>query len=455
MKAVKILGRIVLGILGLAVLLYLILLAVNWKDQPPSADVHKVREVLAARPQLTATDNGVVYVLGFTAPRDQDPREVGARRLAWLETFTAKTSKESDPLENPIDLKSNGSPGVEPLKELCGEYDRKSCAESFEKAAIDWQPTETESRALQRYRALIIHRAWRDVVFKVTAPLPPFADVLHAQRLHQVSMLQHAAKGEVDAVRAGLEAEVVYWRGAQRNAETLIAKMIALAALRNHFFFSNLVLRRLPASQVMDALPPDWLREFSEDERSMHLVMAGEWKWVEESVGDELDGGLLSNMLEPTLVDRSLYYLGRPLFQPQDTLNIVADRNMRFSSRFTVPMNQYASAKESIETQFRDHPQPVSIYNPMGDVILSLTDGSMYTSYAFRTANPVGMRRAALLVAQMRSRRVTADAVESEVARDELRDPYTGASFEWDAKRTSVIFNAPEEGARARHEFFY
>lgn len=455
MKAAKILGRIVLGILGLAVLLYLILLAVNWKDQPPSANVHKINEILAARPELTAAENGVAYVFGFTAPRDQDPREVGTRRLAWLETFTAKTRTETDPLKDPIDLKSNGSPGVEPLKEHCGEYDRKSCAESFEKAAIDWQPTETEALALQRYRALLTHRAWREVTFRATAPLPPFSDVLHAQRLHQVSMLQHAAKGEVDAVRAGLEADVVYWRGAQRNAEILIDKMIALAALRNHFFFSNLVLRRLPASQVMDAVPPDWLREFSVDERSMHLVMAGEWKWLEGSISDELDGGLLSKMLEPTLVDRSLYYLGRPLFQPQDTLNIVADRNMSFSSRFTVPMNQYASAKESIETQFRDHPHPVSIYNPMGDVILSLADASMYTSYAFRTANPEGMRRAALLVAQMRSRGVKADAVEPEVARDELRDPYTGASFEWDAKRAAVIFNAPEEGARSRHEYFY
>ena len=109
-----------------------------------------------------------------------------------------------------------------------------------------------EMLALQRYRTLLGYRAWRDdLPPHLSAPLPAYGDVLHGQRLHLLSLRQLAGQGEVAEVRAGLSADFEFWRGAQLNAETLIAKMIAVAALRNHFFFSNLVLRRLPADQVM------------------------------------------------------------------------------------------------------------------------------------------------------------------------------------------------------------
>jgi hypothetical protein len=344
---------------------------------------------------------------------------------------------------------------VEPLNEQCREDDRMACAESFEKAAIDWRPTETEALALQRYRTLLAYRAWRDVTFDVYAPIPPFGDVIHAQRLYQLSMLQLAMQGNIDAVREGLSEEIAYWRGAQRNAETLIAKMISLAALRNHFFYSSLVLRRLPADQILRAVPPEWLREFSDDERSMHLVVAGEWKWNDELFREGLDGGFLFGLVEPTFFERSLFNLGRPFFKPQDTLNALAERHMRFADQFAVPMIRYVSAKQTLEAHDRDHPHPISIYNPMGDWVLSQSGSSDYSGYAFRAANPEGMRRAALLVVQLRSRGIAAGHAGSEVAHAAMRDPYTDAPFEWDAKRASVIFNAPEEGTRGRHEYIY
>ena len=59
MKALKISGRILLGAVAVLVLFYLVLLAVNWKDQPPSAAAVRFDQIIAARPQPPAAENAV------------------------------------------------------------------------------------------------------------------------------------------------------------------------------------------------------------------------------------------------------------------------------------------------------------------------------------------------------------------------------------------------------------
>ena len=312
--------------------------------------------------------------------------------------------------------------------------------------------------ALQRYRTLLGYRAWRDELPPhLSAPLPAYSVVLHGQRLHLLSLRQVAGQGEVAEVRAGLSADFEFWRGAQLNAETLISKMIAVAALRNHFFFSNLVLRRLPADQVMGAMPPDWQRPFSDEERSMLLVMGGELIYT-KGILDYTAGDFAYRDLEDfelSTTDRLLDFLFKPMFQVQDTANGIAEQRLRLCEQFAVPMSEYPAAREALEQYALTHTHSFSVYNPTGTVILRMDDGTTYLSYAFRTANPEGMRRAALLVAQLRARGVTAAAAGDEVANAGLRDPYSDAAFAWDATRASVVFTAREDSQRSRHEFFY
>jgi hypothetical protein len=460
MKALKISGRILLGAVAVLVLFYLVLLAVNWKDQPPSAAAVRFDQIIAARPQPPAAENAVVYALGFDVPAGQDPVEVGERRLAWIESFNNRTDPGADPLVDTMDMKSGGSPILDAIRANCGDGDRKPCADTFEQAAGAWQPTQMETLALDRYRALLALHAWRDAIpLHVRAPLPAYAGIIDAQRVYMVSALQLAVQGKGAAVRDALNADAVYWRGAQRHAQNLLAKMIAVAALRNHFFFSNLVLRRLPPGEYAAAIPPEWQREFSAAERSMHLVMAGEWQFSSSIWSYVLDTESLADMMEDPEESSGtnvwLDYVGKPMFKLQDTLNVIAERYLDFSDRFAVPMTGYHAARTAIEEQARDHPRSITLYNPLGDYYLREVESVTYVGYAFRAANPEGMRRAALLVAQLRAGSLPADAIAVAVAQSQLRDPYTGQPLEWDAKRASVIFMAPEDGARSRHEFFY
>jgi hypothetical protein len=75
--------------------------------------------------------------------------------------------------------------------------------------------------------------------------------------------------------------------------------------------------------------------------------------------------------------------------------------------------------------------------------------------YALRTASVEGMRRAALLSAQLHARSLALEVVGEEIARSELRDPYTDKSFEWNPERRSLVFTGPEKNQARRNEYLY
>jgi hypothetical protein len=462
MKVAKVMGWLLLATFLLVLLLYLILVAINWNDRPPSAAVRRFDEIVAQRPAVSADDNAVVYIMGFGAPTEGDPVDAGARRMQWLESFDDSTSPDSDPLREGLSLPAVGSPVVAHLGNACGpEADRLQCASVFESIARDWQPSDMDALALRRYEALLTRRAWRDVVpLDVAAPLPAYGNVTHAQRLYLLRLGQWAAQGRMDDVRAGLEADLDFWRTAVPASDSLIGQMIAVAALRQHFALANLILRGLSPEQAVRAVPADWSREFSPAERSMKRVMAGEmafWKEVMAHTRRQQEGAALAIAEDmaaaPTLLEKLTSQLTDPLFKIQDTANGVADRRMRLCEAFDAPMNQYLRLQNTWDaTPMTDG---MALYNPVGQMILRIEEGSTYVGYVLRTASVEGVRRAALLAFQLHANGVAPEAVGSLVAQSDLRDPYTEKPFEWNAERHSVTFAGPENHRARRSEFFY
>ena len=458
MKVLKVLGWLLLATFLLLALLYLILVAINWKDRPPSAAVLRFEKIVADRPAVAADDNAAVYMLGFSAPTDADPVEIGAKRMAWLEAFGNITDRATDPLRTELSFQSEGSPVVSHLGSACGlDVDRLQCTSVFDSMARSWLPNDMDALALRRYEALLTRRAWRDVVpMDVLAPWPSYGNVTHAQRLYLLRLGQWAAQGRVDEVRAALDADFAFWRTAVPSADSLIGQLIAVSALRQHFTYSNVILRGLNAEQTMRAVPADWRREISASERSMKRSMAGEmafWKGVMAETRRMAIEGPSQPDESPTFIERWTGHLTDPLFKMQDTANGIADRRMALCESFEVPMNQYLRVQKTWDQppDFKD----VSLYNPVGNMMLKIEAPSTYVGYAMRTASVEGMRRAALLAVQLHINGAAADAFGSLVANSDLRDPYTERPFEWNAERRSVTFTAPENKRSRRIEFFY
>jgi hypothetical protein len=452
MKVLKVLGWLLLATLLLVAVFYLILVAINWNDRPPSAAVLRFQQIVADRPAVDADDNAVVYINGFGAPSDADPVEVGTRRMQWLATFDFETTDPAtDPASEVLSLEEAGSPLVAHLASACGqESERLQCISVFDSMTRAWQPNDIDELALRRYEALLTRLAWREVVpMDAGAPWPPYANVTHAQRLYLLRLGQWAAQGRVDEVRAGLAADFAFWRGAIPAADSLIAQLIAVSALRQHFSYSNLIQRGLTPEKALRAVPDDWRREFSIAERSMKRAMAGELAFWKGVMGKRAAAGDAA-----TFMEKSTTYLTNPLFKLQDTMNGVADRRMRLCESFEVPMNQYLR----IEKQWDHTPadDAFSFYNPVGRMILQIEDPSTYVDYVMRAASVEGVRRAALLAVQLHINDAGSDAIGGLVENSDLRDPYTEKPFEWNAARRTLAFIAPDNHQRSRRlEFSY
>jgi hypothetical protein len=460
-KATRILGFLILGLVALAVLLVLTTFLVNRNDEPPSAAALRFEKILISRPELPASENAVVYALGFNVPESMDPVKVGAERMQWIISFgDTGPPEQGDPAGNITSFLDSASADLIRLKEACSGDDRPSCAREFLAVAPRWRPDEQEQLALRRYQELLLRHAWRDVVPQhLSAPLPPYGDIIHAQRLYSLQLMQLALAGQVDEVRARLDAEFRHWRGAQLSATSLIANMIAIAALRNHFFYATLALRELPVEAAERVVPEDWKREVSDEERSMLRVMAGEYAFVRHLMVLTHSGRYSSDAddfeKERTALNKWIKTTLLGLIQVQAMANFYADRYTRLSDAFAVPMSDYGRAEESYLASLRAEKHSWSLHNPALEFFRSRDDGTAYLDYPFRVASLEGMRRAALLTVQLRAAGVAPGGMPSAVAESSLRDPFTGNAFEWNTGSHSLVFKAPENHAWRRIEYLY
>jgi len=464
MKFFKLLRTVLLGLLVSVLLVFLIAIAVNWNDQRPSPAARRLTSLIADRALVPDAENAYVYLLGFGAPADKDPAEVGALRRDWLdEIVPAHFDMADDPLPSPLGFRENGEASQPAFKTVCREDARKNCGVEFEALSESWHPSQLDALALARYEQLLTRPKLRESVPRdVRAPLPAYSEVLYAQRMALLTQMQNAKAGKFDEVGRFLRADIAFWRAQQRAANSLISKMIAVAALRNHFYFSNLILRRVPPGTVLSIVPEDWAREFSREERSMLAVMAGEML-IAEATFSELERGNLEKPEDDesdegrfkAVVRRAFYDFIMLFFQKQDQLNLCAARYTRMADAFDVPMTRYAEADASVREFARSEPHGLRIYNPIGSWLRDQDDGTSYLGYPPRAASLEGMRRAAQLTVQLRSRAVPMQDVPGELLLADLRDPYTGAAFKWQADRRAIVFEGIEDHRWRRHEYFY
>jgi hypothetical protein len=459
MKVLKIIGAIALGLVGLAVLLYVIGVAVNWRDQPPSADALAIRKIRAGRAPAADADNGFVYALGFGVPASEDPQRAGVMRMAWMESVNRDPRQfDAEPEKKYVEFNSSASPSMTGVKAACGETHSGECRDAF-LAALAHPRLTLEELQLARYRALIQRPAWREVVpLDIRLPLPAYGDIIQGQRLLMVDLAARAKTAPPEEISAALRQDFAFWRETQKSADYLITKMISVAAIRQHFFFGSLVLREMPGAARAEVIE-SWSVPFSAEELSMRRTMAGELAFA-EGVMLTWRNGNNGQLFEPaaeglTLFGRIGSSLARPFYQHQDQMNYYAAKYLDFAKRFEMPLDQYLQIAETVEAS-EPHGISFHVYNAAGHVFRGLTGTWTYAGYPVRVGSIEGMRRAALLTAQLRERDVPLDQMPKEVSGAGLRNPFDGKPFEWSAQERAVVYVGPDaEANRKRHAFFY
>ena len=297
---------------------------------------------------------------------------------------------------------------------------------------------------LERYLALLERPAWQEIVpVGSFAGLPTSFGATQAQiaLLFQVAVI--AERGDAAQVKSLLARDARFWREVLQSSDMLITKMIAVGALRRNFEWGNLALRKLSPASAAAAVPDEWRSPFTESELSLRRAIAGEWHYI---------NGVMGRM---TLNDG---LLGR-LYQPQDSLNRIADYYSSLADALDAPLQSYSAALNQagrMSEQLREEGRPPrSLYNLAGKVFLAAAGPGDLSNFAARTADVEGMRRGALAAVTLRIEGTQAADLPAALRTNAPHNPYDGEPLLWDESRAAIVFRGLEHGTRREHRFYF
>ncbi|MDJ0711231.1 MAG: hypothetical protein QNJ14_12605 [Woeseiaceae bacterium] len=460
-RAAKVIARGIGAVVVLAMLMYAVLFVANLEDRPPSPDIALLKSFQELSSPVDRDGNAYLFLLGISAAPDTDPIVAGLERYQWMQIARPQFSTDDDPLADDYNFRGKRSQSVKELSTACGESEAK-CAEALEsdvETVRHW--VSSEQWLLDRYRSLIRLTDYREAVpFELLAPMPSYGVASEAQRLLMMQSWLAASDGDVAAVIESLNQDLTFWRMVLAKSDALISKMVATAATIRHFKLGNLVLRRLSNTAAQDLLPASWLIPLTNEERSMARSLAGEWSYFDESIravtaGEDNPFDDWAGVFDATTWDRLVWFVLKPFWQHQDTSNRHAGLMVGLGRAFDVPYSQIPSATEVADQLAESAYQPyTALYNFTGNLIMG-RDHWDFSPYAVRVSDLEGVRRAAVLAAQIRMKGIAGEAVRQHLATSDIVDPYTNGPLSWSASSNAIVFQGLEPNERSRHEFVH
>lgn len=289
---------------------------------------------------------------------------------------------------------------------------------------------------LQRYKRLLEYPVWREPFTKSYISILPYSEAMNLNQLHGLFAWHVGQSGDPQRALDMLDQEAGFWRRVLAGSNTIIGRVIAAAALERNLQWTNAVLREAQPAHSL-SVPKNWRQALTPEERDWRRAFAGEIRLLadfSEWLVAEEDASVLDVLMEN---------LGAPLFQPTATLNYTTDRYHRVNQALSVPYRELTGAVDRIRQQEREKLESngiFSAYNPVGHVLGRISAAHDTANYGLRITDLEGIRRMLLLAAELRANGIAAEDIQSEVDASEIRNPYTGAAFNWDADAVSFTF---------------
>ncbi|HEY0062856.1 MAG TPA: hypothetical protein VGC21_12090 [Telluria sp.] len=418
-------GWIIGGPLLLGVLLYLVLLAINWTDAPVSAEARRLEVMAGRRPSVADADNGYRYLAATPSLRGQSPER--RRKLAPQAQKLAAACRDVD--------------GACISALAAGEQDIRAWL-----AADAW--------LLSHYEKIIGHSGWRIAPLAgPDAPAPEFAALFDGQRLFMLRAWTLAGAGDAGGVRTALEKDARFWRMALASSDDLLGKMIMTNGFQRNLAWGNIVLRRLPHALQSSAIPSQWRLPVSIDERSILSAVAGEMRFI---------GAVLAQRREQMqhadgTWNKVIGVLALPALKPQASMNDYAAHVSATTALFDIDYASLPAAKSKAKQMLAassGNQRYLNGYNVLGKYLIG-DERESVLKYVLRLADLEGMRLAALCTSQLRSEGVAPDQIAIRLTAAPLQSPYPARPFSWFAPTGSIVFEGLEDGDRGIHTFIY
>ena len=434
------LSWILLSLLAFVVCAYLLLLAANMRDSEPSASALKLQRFTDQRMQAATGNNAYAYVMGFAAASDIDPLHFGNDRIKVInQTFnTDGNVREADKtIYSPTPM----FPAVFTQLATTCQFQNLTCQQQL--IAEQDQLTsllQQQDWLLARYQKLLTFNEWHEnVPVSTQTPMPDYRLITKAQTLLMTHAWLLATQQDAIAVNRLLSADIHFWRKALADADTLLSKLVITGLIKNDLGWANLILQQLTPDNVAAATPQIWALPFNDEERAMLPALAGEWAFFNNTIKHDLR----SQQMDSSIANDLSILLLKPLIQKQESANRYADLVLSINDTLQVTYEQLPAAIEHLNNLPPNKIAagvPFKLYNPVGELMLAGNHVAL-GSYAAKVADLEGLRRMSVMLAEFRSRGLSASELQQQLSQSTLHNPYTDQPYLWDAVQQSVIFN--------------
>lgn len=443
-------------LIAIIVLVYLALVLINWRDDPASSAAQQMDRIHAERPAVAAPDNAYLYMLGITAAEGQDPIELGRQHVEWMRWASQQPWTEDlvEPEYPRWTSHDHELPlFVEPLIEACNTNNGQCTQrlESHEPRLAEW--LKQEHLLLERYQELIkLPAMYEPLPYNIRFAFPEYQHALKGQRLYLVDIWKIARQGNLHQAQEMLDTDLRFWRMALASSDILISRLIANAAIRQHFLWSIQLFQ--DQDKYAGLLPTQaWREPATARERSWRRTLSGEAAFVDDYLQQmkarEINWLTEEEEDEDSLKQQAIKALGPPLLLRQTSMNRYADLLLELDEIFSAPYATMMDAKqraEHLESSRKVTELSFSHLRNLGGFMLEMQASETgFTGYMLRVTDLEGLRRASVLLADMRNQRIAANHAAAYVQSSELRDPYREQPFGWDPKTSSLLFDGLSE----------
>ncbi len=349
-------------------------------DEELSPNVKALQQV---EPMSFKSDNAYFAAMGLNADSDRDMVLAG---LALIKRYLInRVEHEFDGLK-PED--EEALLGIERLSDnmdgwltRCRSRTDASCGQNWlQRINADVYDTQRIKVLLKRYDELTEQPRFHSLTeVTLNSPLPSYQYLMTLSQLYLAEPLLAEQMG--DWIKR-IEKDTQFWRRVLGQGNTLISRMVAVAALWNNLQSAVWV------AQHYELSPDEFNRleamfiELTEQEWSLAHALTFEMKIMVQSTGN-----LKDYMLEED------WYMNDVLFQPNATANLMVKHFQPVIDASKLPMAEFIRQYTSFKKQTGERPiawSPSTLYNPVGKILASIGNDS-YLEYMARVHDLNGM----------------------------------------------------------------
>ncbi len=408
----------------------------NNKTIAPSADFIELTEVYKKRAPVFPENNAFIYLVGITAPENEDPMNFGQTMIDWSNKKVDNGGKNDSP-EPKISHSLDKSYEALMQNIDCRMYKAAPCALASQQA-LARDAIDNNQWLLKRWHKLLDFSAYQNtlVIDLMTLSFPYYTNDSKLQRLALIDLWLNRNNYPPEYIEQMLQKDYDFHILLAANSTTLVDKMIAIVALRNNYYWLNEILNSVDNHTAI-LIKPDYLQQpIPPSVLSLKTTYAGELQ-------------LFISLFKPynKSEDNPILYQ----FSDNDKQRLFNEQakflkkliNISKSADYQVRI-KYLMEDSDVIQLLRTTKKLVEKYGGNWDEFNSSMGGYdfmlIYNAYFISLSHQlVAIQKAVNILDKVRQQGIKQDAISEFLNQPQYYNPLTQKPFVWDGDKKQII----------------